>query len=50
MRPEEQCWGRFGARGAVDLTATTGYYAMLAGALNTFEVPLESGDRPLLPL
>ena len=41
---------RFGARGAVDLTATTGYYAMLAGALNTFEVPLESGDRPLLPL
>ena len=41
---------RFGARGAVDLTATTGYYAMLAGALNTFEVPLESGDKPLLPL
>ena len=41
---------KFGPRGAVDLTATTGYYAMLAGALNTFEVPLESGDRPLLPL
>ena len=41
---------RFGARGAVDLTATTGYYAMLAGALNTFEVPLEPGDGPLLPL
>lgn len=40
---------RFGARGAVDLTATTGYYAMLAGALNTFEVPLEPGDSPLLP-
>lgn len=41
---------KFGARGAVDLTTTAGYYAMLAGALNTFEVPLESGDRPLLPL
>lgn len=41
---------KFGPRGAVDLTAATGYYAMLAGALNTFEVPLESGDVPLLPL
>ena len=40
---------RFGPQGATDLTATTGYYAMLAGALNGFEVEVDPGATPLLP-
>jgi 4-carboxymuconolactone decarboxylase len=31
-------YGRFGERGMVELTATVGYYAMLACTLNTFDV------------
>lgn len=46
----EAAFARFGAQGVADLTATTGYYALLAGALNTFEVPVDEGDTPLLPL
>ncbi len=46
----DAAFSRFGARGVADLTATTGYYALLAGALNTFEVEVDEGDRPLLPL
>jgi 4-carboxymuconolactone decarboxylase len=31
-------YGRFGERGMVELTATIGYYAMLACTLNTFDL------------
>ncbi len=31
-------YGRFGERGMVELTATIGYYAMVACTLNTFDV------------
>jgi 4-carboxymuconolactone decarboxylase len=31
-------YGRFGEKGVVELTATVGYYAMLACTLNTFDV------------
>jgi 4-carboxymuconolactone decarboxylase len=31
-------YGRFGEKGMVELTATIGYYAMLACTLNTFDV------------
>ena len=31
-------YGRLGERGLVELTATIGYYAMLACTLNTFDV------------
>jgi 4-carboxymuconolactone decarboxylase len=31
-------YGRFGEKGIVELTATIGYYAMLACTLNTFDV------------
>ena len=31
-------YGRFGERGMVELTATVGYYAMVACTLNTFDV------------
>ena len=31
-------YGRFGERGMVELTATVGYYAMLACTLNTFDL------------
>jgi 4-carboxymuconolactone decarboxylase len=31
-------YGRFGEKGVVELTATIGYYAMLACTLNTFDV------------
>src|SRR5436853_415352 len=34
---------RLGARGMVELTATVGYYAMIASTLNTFEVEPEPG-------
>ena len=37
---------RFGVQGVTELTATMGYYAMLAYALNTFEVePPEGAER-----
>jgi len=31
-------YARFGERGLVELTATVGYYAMLACTLNTFDI------------
>ena len=31
-------YGRFGEKGMVELTATVGYYAMLACTLNTFDL------------
>ncbi len=34
---------RLGARGMVELTATVGYYAMIASTLNAFEVEPEPG-------
>ena len=38
----------FGVQGLIDLTATIGYYSMLAAALNSFEVaPV---GEPLLPV
>ncbi|GIX47885.1 MAG: carboxymuconolactone decarboxylase [Candidatus Tectimicrobiota bacterium] len=40
---------RFGPQGTVDLTATVGYYGLVACVLNAFEVPLEPGVAPLLP-
>ncbi|MGH2544724.1 MAG: carboxymuconolactone decarboxylase family protein [Ardenticatenaceae bacterium] len=39
---------RFGAQGVVELTATMGYYGMLACALNAFEVE-PPADAPKLP-
>ena len=37
---------RFGVKGVTELTATIGYYAMLACALNTFEVePAPGAER-----
>lgn len=39
---------RFGAQGVVELTATMGYYALLAYTLNTFEVQ-PPPDTPRLP-
>lgn len=41
---------RLGDRTMVDLATLVGYYAMLACALNTFEVPLPAGGRPLPPI
>jgi 4-carboxymuconolactone decarboxylase len=41
---------RLGNQGVIDLTATMGYYAMVAGVINTFEVELAPGNTPLLPL
>ena len=41
---------RFGAQGVTDMTATLGYYALLAGVLNAFEVDTASGAGPLLPV
>ena len=34
----QKALARFGARGVTDMTATLGYYALLAGVLNAFEV------------
>ena len=42
---------RWGAKGAVELTALTGYYAMVAMTLNAHEFPLPDGAAPpLAPL
>lgn len=40
---------RFGPRGMLELTATVGYYSMMAAVLNGFEVEPEAGAE-LLPL
>ncbi len=42
----DRAMDRFGAQGVTDLTATMGYYGMLACALNTFEVePAPNAER-----
>lgn len=41
---------RFGPQGAVELTTTIGYYGLVACVLNAFEVPLDPGMTPLLPV
>jgi 4-carboxymuconolactone decarboxylase len=38
---------RFGLEGLVDLTATIGYYAMIACALNAFAIEPSPGEPPL---
>ena len=38
---------RFGVRGVTELTATVGYYVMLACTLNAFEVEPDAGAEPL---
>lgn len=41
----------FGVRGAVELSALMGYYAMLAFTINAFEaIPPADGPEPLLPI
>jgi 4-carboxymuconolactone decarboxylase len=52
--PEElfqRLQSRFGPKGMLDLTATVGYYSMMAAVLNGFEVEPESGAEilPTLP-
>lgn len=44
----EAALDRFGESGVTELTGTMGYYAMIAGVLNAFEVS-PSADRPRLP-
>ncbi len=41
---------RFGAQGVTELTATLGYYSMLACVLNALEMGLDPGMTPLLPV
>jgi 4-carboxymuconolactone decarboxylase len=41
---------RFDDRTMVDLATLVGYYAMIGCALNSFEVPLPDGGRPLPPI
>ena len=43
----ERAAARFGTQGVTELTATMGYYAMLACALNTFEVEPAAGAERL---
>ncbi len=38
-----------GPQGVVDLTATIGYYSMIASVLNAFDVQPAAGVTPLLP-
>ncbi len=38
---------RLGLEGVVELTATVGYYAMLACTLNAFDVRPDSGEEEL---
>jgi 4-carboxymuconolactone decarboxylase len=38
---------RLGLQGVVELTATIGYYAMLACTLNAFDVRPDSGEEDL---
>jgi len=42
-----QSRGRLGERGLVELTATVGYYAMLACTLNAFDVATASAPEDL---
>jgi len=44
----ERARDQFGSRGVTELTATIGYYSMIACVLNAFEV-LPEGDGPALP-
>ena len=44
----EAAKAKFGEQGVTELTATIGYYGMLACALNAFEVT-PSTDMPQLP-
>ena len=46
--PFEDAKDRFGVEGVVELTATMGYYSMIACVLNAFEVTPEEGS-PELP-
>ncbi len=46
----QQAHRRLGDQGITELTATVGYYAMLACVLNAMEVEPEPGVKPLLPL
>ena len=39
---------RFGVRGVTDLTATVGFYSLIACTLNAFEV-VPAADAPALP-
>ncbi|MBI2871608.1 MAG: carboxymuconolactone decarboxylase family protein [Chloroflexi bacterium] len=39
-----------GKASLVDLTVTVGYYGMMAGVLNAFEVEVDPGVKPLLPV
>ena len=41
---------RLGPQGVVDLTATIGYYSMIASVLNAFDVQPAAGVTPLLPV
>jgi len=44
----DAAWSKFGDQGVTELTATFGYYSMLACALNAFEVE-PTADMPKLP-
>ena len=46
----QQAYQRLGGQGITELTATLGYYTMLACVLNAMEVEPEPGVKPLLPL
>ena len=46
----EEALARFGRVGATDLAVTVGYYTMMAHFLLGFEVELEEGTAPALPL
>jgi len=39
--------GRLGVQGVVELTAAAGYYGLIAGILNAFEILPEPGTDPL---
>lgn len=41
---------RFGVQGVTELTATLGYYSMLACVLNALEMDIDPGMTPLLPV
>ncbi len=41
---------RFGARGVTELTATLGYYSLMATVINSFDVGLKPGTKLLLPV
>ena len=41
---------RFGTKGLVDLAVLMGYYTMMAGVLTVFDMQLDPGQEPLLPI